>query len=151
MKYLFFCALVVSGLTISGCKKSTTPAKKPVETTTKKGTSETNAAVKNPAVEKPAKPVKAGRAVAKAKKGAVKKAPKVFTKELLATAYVEIYCARQKGRAEAVFELFKKYGFDSPSQWGTAWKKAATDKEWILKLNQRAVALCPPKKPAATK
>jgi hypothetical protein len=148
MKYLFFCVLMVTGLTISGCNKSPAPAKKSEKTTTKKGNSETNSTTKASTTPKP---VKAGRAASKAKEAGEKAVPKVFTKELLATAYVEIYCARQAGGTEAVFNLFKKYGFDSPAQWGTAWKKVATDKEWIIKLNQRAVALCPPKTPVKSK
>ena len=148
MKYLLLGFLITGMLASTGCKNPAASSNKPVKTSTNKVKTTTKPVGKTSTRSSSNGDSKSAPT---AKQPVGQPSPKTFTKEILANAYVEIYCARQSGRTEGVFELFKKYGFDNPQQWGTAWKTAAKDTVWIAKLNQRATALCPPPKPAGTK
>jgi hypothetical protein len=134
----------------AGCKKSEPAA--PGATTTKAQPA-APAAAAPAAAAKPAAPAAAKNAPA-ADPAAAAKAPVVEPaadptaaakgdKDVLAKAYVEIYCAQRAGKSEELLQIYGKYGFQEPKAWTVAWTEAAKDEAWVARITQDAIRACP--------
>ncbi len=70
-------------------------------------------------------------------------APPVHDKATMQRAYVEIYCAQRKGEAQALLDLYAKYGFTDPAAWTKAWTEHAKDAAWVAQITSEAISACP--------
>ncbi len=67
---------------------------------------------------------------------------KPLSKDALAKAYVEIYCAQRRGKTRELYAIYERHGFAEPLAWRRAWDAAATDSQWVADLTKRALDAC---------
>jgi len=65
------------------------------------------------------------------------------TRDKLAKAYLEIYCAQRKKETEKLLEIYTRHGFEDPKAWTKSWTEAASDHAWVAQITQDAIRTCP--------
>lgn len=70
------------------------------------------------------------------------KSAKPLSRDGLATAYIEIYCAQRRGKTRELYAIYERHGFAEPLAWRRAWDAAATDSQWVADLTKRALDAC---------
>jgi AraC-like DNA-binding protein len=67
---------------------------------------------------------------------------KVLDKDKLWSCYLEIYCAQKRNEMDKILDIYKKCGFENPSDFTQAWIEAAKDRQWVSKLAHEASKAC---------
>lgn len=65
------------------------------------------------------------------------------SKEKLAAAYADIYCAQITGKPEDVLAAYKRHGFENLDDWTRAWRSSSKDVEWVKQVMTDAKKACP--------
>jgi len=67
---------------------------------------------------------------------------KALDKDKLWSCYLEIYCAQKRNEMDKILDIYKKCGFENPSDFTQAWIEAAKDRQWVSKLAHEASKAC---------
>ena len=59
------------------------------------------------------------------------------------TVMVNADTSTRVAEAEKLLGIYKRFGFQDPQRWITAWDEAKKDTEWVARLTQEALAACP--------